>query len=87
MKVLAKSFEATCSHAAGAWWIPDPSSPASRFAQASESGARYVRWAKETWKEMQDVEHCRMVPGEDEFTVSSNLVRLSRHVRKVRGCG
>ncbi|CAK9057602.1 D-amino-acid oxidase (DAAO) (DAMOX) (DAO) [Durusdinium trenchii] len=63
VKVLAKSFEATCSHAAGAWWIPDPSSPASRFAQASESGARYVRWAKETWKEMQDVEHCRMVPG------------------------
>ncbi|CAE7299335.1 DDO [Symbiodinium natans] len=57
--VLAKSFTATCSHSAGAWWIPDPTRPTSPFAD----GSRYARWARETWRMMEGTQGHQLVEG------------------------
>eukprot|EP00438_Fugacium_kawagutii_P025224 Skav215693 [mRNA] locus=scaffold5690:16896:30299:- [translate_table: standard] len=52
VSVLAKSFDFTCSHAAGAWWIPDPTTAKSFFGQGANAHGSYTRWAEQTWKEM-----------------------------------
>lgn len=56
--VLAKSFDQTCSHAAGAWFIPDPSTRESLFVME-----RYARWAKVTEEMLGGYKGCQRVSG------------------------